>query len=155
MSFLLCCLPSLSALAAPPMDAEVSANKQFYAMDVRTLAKAKRIYDEGILKAKLSAALMAVNAQTAGNPAEKSAGSPAPEMPAQRREAVPNKARLVSVFGTPDALVAEARLPSGHVKSLSVNDVLDDDVVTQITAHGVMLKRKNTTLRFLPVGGRF
>jgi hypothetical protein len=152
---LLFCLPSMLAMAASPITPDAAPEVQRNTLDVRTLAKAQRAYDEGVLRAKLSSALGAVKSDSAYVAAVNTETVPVSAKFSELKEFKREPARLVSVFGTSDALVAEARLPSGHVKSLRINDELGDDVVTDINAHGVFVRRKNNELRFLAVGSRF
>ncbi|MCE2678886.1 MAG: hypothetical protein LW629_00265 [Burkholderiales bacterium] len=152
---LLFCLPSMVAMAASPNTPEKVPEVPRNTLDVRTLAKAQRAYDEGVLRAKLSSALASVKSDSNYAATVKAEAAPVSSKFSEPKEYKREPARLVSVFGTSDALVAEARLPSGHVKSLRINDVLDDYVVTDINAHGVVVRKKNTESRFLAVGSRF
>ncbi len=152
---LLFCLPSMVAMAATPITPETAPEMPRNTLDVRTLAKAQRAYDEGVLRAKLSSALGSLKPDSNYAATAKAEIAPALEKFSAPKEYKREPARLVSVFGTSDALVAEARLPSGHVKSLRINDVLDDYVITDINAHGVVVRKKNAESRFLAVGARF
>ena len=155
LSFLLCCLPWAAAMASAPIVSDSPPEGPRQTLDVRTLAKAQRAYDEGVLRAKLSSALVGVKADSTAGAPVKSGPDTVPVKLLEQKEVRREQTRLVSVFGTQDALVAEARLPSGHVKSLRVNDVLEDCVIKEITPDGVVVRKKNTEPRFLAVGSRF